>query len=82
MSDQKAPDFRKQRQCIWCSGLIAQSRPVYLVRNEDGCIIGPFHAGCAERMKIEAAKIDPKNPSLMPRVYGQWPSRREETLPW
>lgn len=81
MTAKRGSGNAKQRQCIWCSGLIAQSRPVFLVRNEDGCIIGPFHSGCAERLKLEAQKIDPKNPSLMPRVYGAWPSRREETLP-
>lgn len=54
---------------------------MFLVGNPSGTILGPFHAGCAERLKLEAHRIK-KMPGVPDATnYGTWPSIREETLP-
>lgn len=70
------------RVCIRCHGVIAEQRPPYLVGLGDGRIVGPFHAGCAERLSIEAEKRPGSNWLKGAAEVGTWPTRREETLPW
>lgn len=70
-----------QRICNWCHAGISEQRPVFLVGNPAGQILGPFHAGCAERLKIEAHRIKEMPNSGRYDVLGTWPSIREETLP-
>lgn len=70
-----------QRTCMWCHSGIAEQRPVFLVGTDNGAIVGPFHAGCAERLKIEAQKRPGSNWLKGASEFGTWPSIREETLP-
>lgn len=75
------PYFKKQRQCLWCHAGIAETRPVFLVTDYGGRILGPFHAGCAERLKLQATKQPDTNWLKGAAEYGTWPTVREETLP-
>lgn len=75
------PKPGKQRQCLWCHAGIAETRPVFLVTDYGGRILGPFHAGCAERLKMQAAKQPDTNWLKGAAEYGTWPTVREETLP-
>lgn len=83
MSDpiSRSPYFKKQRQCLWCRSGISEHRPVFLVQSTDGRILGPFHAGCAERLKLEERKHPTLNSLGKAVQYGTWPTAREETLP-
>lgn len=72
----------KPRICAGCKGPISEQRPVFLVATRAGTIVGPYHAGCAERIVLAKA-----HPESMPGTdgatnYGTWPTPREETLPW
>ena len=69
------------RKCTWCHGPISQSRPLFLVAMSSGAVLGPFHAGCAERLKIQAMKMLPEESALGGERFGTWPLRREETVP-
>lgn len=74
--------YRKgQRLCLWCKGGIATTRPVFLVTDYGGRILGPFHAGCAERLKIQAERMGFDSAAQKWDQLGTWPTRREETLP-
>lgn len=72
----------KQRQCAWCAHGIAENRPVFLLSPVGGHIVGPFHAGCAERIVLLARKRReiPEVPGAT--NYGTVLDAREETLPW
>lgn len=77
----KSPYFQKRRECIYCHHPIADKRPLFLVCNTDGQILGPFHHGCGTRL-VDHARRTPTSNWLKGAVeYGQWPTRREETLP-
>lgn len=77
----RSPYFAKQRECLYCHAGIAQQRPVFLVSDTSGQILGPFHAGCAERLKLKVKGAGVGQPQDPANVLGDWPSRREETLP-
>lgn len=73
--------FKAQRQCAWCHTGISDRRPVFLVSDGTGQIVGPFHAGCAERLRLEVKK---KGAAALGNgdsyhLWGRIP--REETLP-
>lgn len=70
------------RVCLGCHGPLSERRPVFLVRHASGRIIGPYHAGCAERFVLAARKHEAMTEEVIGTTYGVWPSRREETLPW
>lgn len=61
---------------------MSETRPVYLVATTAGTIIGPYHAGCAERLVISKDRdlFGKAGESQDYVVYGSVP--REETLPW
>lgn len=71
-----------RKTCLWCHGLLSPQRPVFLVGTPSGRIVGPFHAGCAERLRLEAKKNPDSNWLKGSETWGEWPSRREETTPW
>lgn len=73
--------FKGQRLCLWCKAGIAATRPVFLVTDYGGRILGPFHAGCADRLKMQAAKQPDTNWLKGAAEFGTWPTVREETLP-
>lgn len=70
-----------QRVCAFCGHGIPEQRPVYLVGERFGNIVGPYHAGCAEKLVlVHKGKPEMPRPNAS-QVYGTFPSRREETLP-
>lgn len=71
-----------QRQCAYCKGGIAETRPVFLVRTESGLIVGPYHAGCADKVTRAAKKAGYVAEVKADKVLGEWNRPREETLPW
>lgn len=73
---------KKLRVCAYCAQPIGEQRPPFLLSPVGGHIVGPFHAGCAEKVKIESQKRIGERASNFGIRYGDWPSRREETLPW
>lgn len=75
------PYFSKQRQCLRCKAGISQTRPVFLVADRGGQILGPFHAGCAEALKLEVKRLGMAPGATRTNTFGTWPSIREETLP-
>lgn len=82
MSRKVAGRVHHQRECAYCHGGIAEQRPVFLLASETGAIMGPFHAGCAEKLKLAVNQL-----REMPDVpgatnYGTILKPREETLPW
>lgn len=76
-----APYFKKLRKCVYCKGDIAARRPVFLVTRPNGQIIGPFHAGCAERLKLRPDAESAIAAWQQGQTFGTWPRAREETLP-
>lgn len=68
--------------CAYCATPIAEQRPPYLLSPVGGHIVGPFHAGCAERIVLLARKRRelPEVPGAT--NYGTVLDAREETLPW
>lgn len=82
MTRRRRPKPAPLRVCAYCGHPIAEQRAPFLLSPVGGHIVGPFHAGCAEKLKIESQKrIGESAPNVGIR-YGDWPSRREETLPW
>lgn len=82
MTRRKPGPSHHQRICAWCHAGIAEKRPVFLVRDGGGTIVGPYHAGCAERVVLDAKKRE-LDDTWYPKgseVFGRIP--REETLPW
>lgn len=72
----------KPRICAFCNAAIADQRPSFLVATEKGQVIGPYHAGCAERLVLvhKGKKEMERTPGAT--NYGTILSVREETLPW
>lgn len=80
--DQAGSPVSPWKSCIRCGGAMSRTRPPTLLATPDGAIVGPFHAGCAERVKMEAER-NPKSNWLMGAAeYGRVLPAREETLPW
>lgn len=75
------PDLDYKR-CEGCGGILSMRRcPVFLTL-PSGRIVGPYHAGCAERIVL-ANKGKAPSPYLpTEQTYGRIPPGREETLPW
>lgn len=48
----RKPGDRPGRYCASCARLLLEHRPVFLVGDTDGRILGPYHASCAERLAI------------------------------
>lgn len=75
------PAFEPLR-CAWCGEPMSERRPPTLIRTSDATFIGPYHAGCAERLKIEYEKGNDIHLERA-REYGHdWTRAREEGLPW
>lgn len=75
------PHF-EQKLCFWCHYPISERRPHVLLTAPDNTIVGPFHAGCAERLRLEAQKRPETNWLKGAASYGRVLPGREETLPW
>lgn len=70
-----------RRGCLECGHPLAPQRPVFLVGEPSGRIMGPFHAGCAERVVLRAKKKKKAEELSAIHQLGIWPSRREEEVP-
>jgi hypothetical protein len=72
---------RHLRTCARCEAPIAEQRPVFLVATGAGRIVGPYHAGCAER--IHLAKRGTRRAELLQNAatLGHWESLAEERNP-
>ena len=82
MSHKTAGRVSRPRVCARCKGPISESRPVFLVYDRGGKIVGPYHAGCAERVNLDG-KSAMSPGELMPEVFGQIvPKPTEEEEPW
>jgi len=82
MKRQTAGRVARPRVCARCKGLISESRPVYLVFDNGGKIVGPYHAGCAERIKMDPLNMYQQG-ELLPEVFGKVIERtRLEDEPW
>lgn len=82
MKRRTAGRVAKPRICAYCQSPLAERRPVYLLATTAGTIVGPYHAGCAERVVLSRRKGD-----AVVKVEGDpygmlLPHAREETLPW
>lgn len=47
------------RVCCYCGGELDDVRPVYLVEVNDHNLVGPFHPGCADRIKLRGKHLKP-----------------------
>ena len=70
------------KRCLWCKGPMSERRPATFLFGLDQVVVGPFHAGCAERLRQEAWKKPDSNWLKGAAVYGHILPAREETLPW
>lgn len=70
MSRKVAGRVSRPRLCARCKGPMSESRPVFLVADHGGKITGPYHAGCAERVKL-GGKSAYQQGELAPEVFGQ-----------
>ena len=68
--------------CQRCHGVMSERRPVYLCRDENGRIYGPFHAGCAERVVIQYRADKARELRAVESSPSTAMESREETLPW
>lgn len=75
------PDLDPKR-CTYCHALISSRRALVLLTTADSKIVGPFHAGCAERLRLEAERRPESNWLKGATEYGRVLPAREETLPW
>jgi len=72
----------RPRVCARCKGPISESRPVFLVSDHGGKIVGPYHAGCAERVKIDEGMARAAELAKA-AMYGQvLPKPDQEDEPW
>lgn len=82
MKRKTAGRVAKPRICAKCGAPIAEQRPVFLLTAGSGQIVGPYHAGCAERIHIDVMKLVDVDLGEA-KQYGRIvPPAREETLPW
>lgn len=61
---------------------MSERRPPTLIRTQWATFVGPYHAGCAERLKMayESGDLDGPPPG---KEYGyDCTVAREESLPW
>lgn len=82
MSRNRSVPPLEPRRCAWCGEPMSERRPPTLVRTKYATFVGPYHAGCAERLKLayERGDLDGDPPG---REYGHdWTRAREEDLPW
>lgn len=82
MKRKTAGRVNHQRECAYCHGGIAETRPVFLVTLPDGWIVGPYHAGCASKVAAEYKRSEDGVAKELQRAekFGQmW---QQETLPW
>lgn len=75
------PDLDYKR-CVGCGGILSMRRCPTFLTVDTGAIVGPFHAGCAERKLLEARKRPDPNWLKGAAQYGNVRPGREETLPW
>lgn len=82
MRRRTAGKVAKPRMCAFCNTPMMAQRPVFLLATTAGSIVGPYHAGCAERIVLASDEI--RNRGLLGHTqYGRIVSPpREETLPW
>jgi hypothetical protein len=72
----------RPRVCARCKGPISETRPVFLVADYGGKITGPYHAGCAQRVKLDQ-EAHPQHDAPTADLYGRWPVKiDEEGEPW
>lgn len=82
MSKSRAVPPLEPRLCAWCKGVLSDRRPPFLIMSPSGNVVGEFHAGCAERLILEAERRPETNWLKGYREYGRALPAREETLPW
>ena len=75
MSKRRHPTPKPLKVCGVCELPIAELRAPFLVSTVNGQIVGPFHAGCAERIVLKAKKFvqEGKSPEELYRIYGRMP---------
>lgn len=69
-------------RCAWCGAPMSERRPPTLVRTVQGAFVGPYHAGCAERLKIAYERGDLAGAPPGKEYGHDWTAPREEGLPW
>lgn len=70
------------RECHYCGRDIDEMRPVFLVAEVSGRILGPFHAECAATIVERQRDLAPKA-KLPGTEFGRvLPNARQEELPW
>jgi hypothetical protein len=71
-----------ERACQYCGRDIPHERPVFLIAEEGGKIVGPFHAQCAAH--VVARQQASKAKGMLPGMeFGRVvPNVSQEELPW
>lgn len=82
MTHKTAGRVARPRVCARCKGPISEIRPVFLIADNGGKIVGPYHAGCAERVKLDNQR-EVVQGSLSDEFWGMIASKpTEEGEPW
>lgn len=75
----RQPGDHPGRYCASCARLLVEQRPVFLVGDTDGRILGPYHASCAERLVI-GRKFKDKSMVIQGELFGSMrPTDRRES---
>lgn len=82
MKRKTAGRVHHERECSLCHGLMTEKRPVFLLQQPSGSIMGPYHSGCAAKLAMLYAKSDERAKKAVEgaEVFGY--SRPEENMPW
>lgn len=82
MSKSRAVPPLEPKRCALCGGMLGERRPVFLIAENTGAILGRYHAGCAAKL-VEAhrGKDEMPGPNAAEEL-GHTLIAREETLPW
>lgn len=82
MTRRKSAAPKPLRVCLICQGPMPERRPVFVVADTSGMILGPFHSGCAAKL-VERARSGQAMREGPFELMGKLPlPAREETLPW
>lgn len=66
------------RTCAYCQGPMPEQKPVFLVLSESGRIVGPYHAGCAEKAVLRSRAKWPPYPEALDDAEHYGDMDREE----
>lgn len=83
MTKHRQPPVKAEpRECHYCGKDIHVDRPVFLVAEVSGRILGPFHPQCAGVVVDRQRDLNPKQ-KLPGMEFGRVvPNARQEELPW